>query len=351
MSFDEPNLDSVVLDDDVIEGAKRFHWGIHGLVGHDKEPTEFCCQFRKLKGCLGRNGSHDVVDVYGHDFHGKCAVQRVFLRCYSPKCRACFRKGWAKREADRGEARLVKLGTRFGLIEHGTVSVPLGEADRLLRMGVDEFKKYWRMVEALLLDCGVLGGLDMFHPARYNRVDGWHWSPHWHFLGVIVPSYGRCRRCTDRKCIGRNREFLRCSGFEAVVRRKCEVNKFIVKVFGRRGKEWVRYDLDGEVVTVLGDRDNIRGTLAYQLSHAGLILGSKRASVVHYFGVCSYRKLKVSVERRKQLCPICLDEFVHIRRCSDVDFELPSGSGIFVFDLCGSDGRERFIEAFASSER
>lgn len=236
-------------------------------------------------------------------------------------------------------------------MEHGTASPPLRDYDRLLKMNVKGFNAYCRRVENLLLKLGVVGAAIIFHPARYNPVDGWYWSPHWHFFGCIVPSYGRCRRCRNQVCKGRNREFLQCDGFEAVARRECEINGFIVRVFGRRGKEWIRYNFDGELVTVLGDKDNIRGTLAYQLSHAGLIVGSKRANVVHWFGVCANKALKVTIERRKQLCPICNKEFVQIRRCSDIDFELPAGSGVFIFDLCDADGKPRYIEAFADSER
>lgn len=175
-------------------------------------------------------------------------------------------------------------------------------------------------------------------------------SPHWHFLGFVVPSYGRCRRCTDRGCVGRNKEFLRCDGFEAVVRRMGEQDGFIVKVFGRRAKAWKRYVFDGKMVTVPSDKDNVFGTLSYQLSHAGFVVGSKRATVVRWFGVCSYRKLKVTVERRKRLCPICDAEFVQIRRLG-FDVDLPLGSGVHIVDLCGSDGEPRFIEAFAVSYR
>lgn len=341
-----------VLADKAFVSDAHFEWGIHTFAGHGKVGGEFCGHFKRLNGCLGRNGSHNVVDVAGHDFRGKVAIQSVFMRCYSPQCPICYDVGWARREAESGAGRLLEASKKFGLVEHGTASVPLRDYDRLLSMSVKEFKAYWRYVEGLLARRGVIGGVSMFHPVRYNPVDGWHWSPHFHFLGVLVPSYGRCRRCVDKVCLGRNREFERCkvNGFEAVTRRENLKDGFIVKIFARRGKAWKTYFMDGEKVRVAGDEDNIFGTLSYQLSHAGLIVGSKRASVVHWFGVCSYRALKVTVARRKQLCPICDEEFVQIRRLS-FDVDLPSGCGVHIVDGCGSDGEPLYVEAFAVSYR
>jgi hypothetical protein len=341
-----------VSSDDVLVRDLRFRWGIHELVGHGEVGAETCGHFKCSNGCLGQDGSHDRVDVYGHDFRDKVAIQSVFMRCYSPRCPTCYRTGWAMLVAERGTGRLLEASKKFGLVEHGTASVPLRDYDRLLSMSVKEFKAYWRYVEGLLARRGVIGGVSMFHPVRYNPVDGWHWSPHFHFLGVLVPSYGLCRRCVDKVCLGRNREFERCKvkGFEAVTRRENLKDGFIVKIFGRRGKAWKTYFMDGEKVRVAGDEDNIFGTLSYQLSHAGLVVGSKRASVVHWFGVCSYRALKVTVARRKQLCPICDEEFVQIRRLN-LDVALPDGCGVHVVDGCGADGEPYYVEMFGGSYR
>ena len=38
-----------------------------------------------------------------------------------------------------------------------------------------------------------------------------------------------------------------------------------------------------------------------------------RFHVATWFGVCSYRKLKVTYEKRKELCPICQSELVPLR--------------------------------------
>jgi hypothetical protein len=333
-----------------LTNLRRF--GIHELVGHGKEPSPSCGVFRRWGGCLGGEGAerHDVVDVYNHNFHGKVALQRILMRCYSARCPTCFKSGWAKREADRCEARLLEASKRFGLVEHGTISVPVWDSDRLLKMGVADFKVYWRKMEAVLVSLGVVGGVTMFHPTRYSPSRGLYWSPHWHFDGFVVPSYGGCRRCSVKKCMGKNREYERCDGFESKVRRENARSGLIIKVFGRRRKEWIEYVLDGERVRVFSDRDNVRGTLSYELGHAGLIVGSKRANVVHWFGVCAPRRLKVTVESRKQLCPICGWEFVHIR-CLSSDAPKPMGLGVHIVDLYGADGEPYYIEAFASSKR
>jgi hypothetical protein len=45
-------------------------------------------------------------------------------------------------------------------------------------------------------------------------------------------------------------------------------------------------------------------------------------------GVCSYGRLKVTVERRKRFCPICFEDLVRLRYCGDgfhVDEHLTNG--------------------------
>jgi hypothetical protein len=49
------------------------------------------------------------------------------------------------------------------------------------------------------------------------------------------------------------------------------------------------------------------------LNHSSIKRGVTRFHVASWFGVCSYRKLKVTVEKRKALCPICLHDLGGIR--------------------------------------
>ena len=156
-------------------------------------------------------------------------------------------------------------------------------------------------------------------------------------MGFIAGGYG-CRGC-KKYCLAHPE----CKGFEGVVRRLREKDGYVVKVMGRRGKRWSRYVLNGEKVTVVGNEDNVFGTAVYELGHAGIAVDAKRANVVCWFGVCSYRKLKVSVKLRKRLCPICADEFVRLRVLGSVD-DLPVGDDLFLVDGLDSSGEARFCE-------
>ncbi len=70
---------------------------------------------------------------------------------------------------------------------------------------------------------------------------------------------------------------------------------------------------DGWVVKVLGERKTAFGTAWYQLNHSSYDQTKKRFHIATWFGVCSYRKLKVTPEKRKELCPICQHELQDIK--------------------------------------
>jgi hypothetical protein len=63
----------------------------------------------------------------------------------------------------------------------------------------------------------------------------------------------------------------------------------------------------------MGERKTVFGTAWYQLNHASIKKNVKRFHVASWFGVCSYRKLKVTIEKRKDLCPICQHDLGAIR--------------------------------------
>jgi hypothetical protein len=62
----------------------------------------------------------------------------------------------------------------------------------------------------------------------------------------------------------------------------------------------------------LGERKSAFGTAWYQLNHASYDKTKKCFHIATWFGVCSYRKLKVTPEKRKEICPICQHELVYI---------------------------------------
>jgi hypothetical protein len=71
-------------------------------------------------------------------------------------------------------------------------------------------------------------------------------------------------------------------------------------------------------VRVLGERKTVGGTAWYQLNHASVRRGdnSKKSHVATWFGVCSYRKLKLINGKDvgiKHKCPICGNDLVRVR--------------------------------------
>jgi hypothetical protein len=144
------------------------------------------------------------------------------------------------------------------------------------------------------------GGSMIFHAFRYRnrRVSwesglrvGWYWNPHFHVLGFVGgEGYGKCRRCKGGDCYA-------CNGFEGVTRSE---NK-----------------KDGWLVKVLEKRKTVGGTAWYQLNHASIRRsGSKKSHAATWFGVGSYRKLKLINGKDvgiKHKCPICGGDLVRVR--------------------------------------
>jgi hypothetical protein len=291
-------------------------WGVHGgfsLVGNGNVTNSRCGTFGSYWGCL-RVELHDKITLDGHNHKGKVHVQKVFNSCDKPSCPLCYKMGWAVREAGKIEARLKEGSKRFGEVQHIIVALP---------------PKYWgltyedlrKLCLTVLLSRGVVGGATIFHGFRYNNAEearqkgvrmGWYWSPHFHVLGFILGGYGRCRACAHCR--------RGCGGF---VDRNYRLN-----------------EKDGCYVKVKGKRKTVGGTAWYQLNHATLRTDVKRPHVVTWFGVCSYRKLKVSPELRRRFCPICQHELERLRYFGSKDwfsgeFEKKSK---FEADYC-EDGR------------
>jgi len=275
-----------------------WEFGVYQLVGHGKQTNEKCGSFRKVVGC-SRVELHDKVvfgkDVRLVDCRGKGYFKPYFHSCDKPSCPVCYERGWAVREAKSIEFRLEQASKRFGLVEHIIVAFP---------------PKYWglsdealhSLCDRVLKSRGIIGGVKLFHGARYNSAEearlkgavfGWYWSPHFHVLGFIFGGY-KCRGC--KKCV------RGCGGF---VDRNYRLN-----------------EVDGVYVKVKGKRKSVFGTAWYQLHHATIRTDKKRFHVARWFGVCSYRKLKVSKELRvewnrlhRSKCPICGSDLVRHEYC------------------------------------
>ena len=265
-------------------------FGVFWLVGHGKQTNERCGTYRMVMGC-SRVELHDKV-VFGKngglvDCRSKGYFKPIFHSCNKPSCPICYERGWAVKEAKSVEFRLEQASKRFGLAEHIIVGVP---------------SKYWyldeekrlKIVKKALKIRGVIGGCFIPHGFRYDPIKQWYWIPHYHVLGFILGGYGKCRGCAKCK--------KGCGGFV--------------------DRNYRRNEIDGIYVKVKGKRKSVFGTAWYQLHHASFRTDKKRNNVVRWFGVCSYRKLKITKELRKEWdklhkpkCPICGSELVRHEYC------------------------------------
>jgi len=289
-------------------------YGDYQLVGNGEQTNEFCGKYIGLKGCL-RVDLHNLITLDGVNYAGKIFRRKVHHWCDKPSCPICFKSGWAVREAGNIEGRLKEASKRFGQIEHLTISVPVKD------YGLD-LKPLRLKVTKILRDVGVVGGVEIFHGFRYNLKRGWYWSPHFHVLCFILGGYSRCRNCSRKwNCLAG------CGGFD--------------------DRAWQLFQKDGYYVKVFGKRKTIFGTAWYQLNHSTIKKGVRRFHVATWFGNCSYRKLKVTVEMRKAVCPICRHELVRIRYFGDKAIITDRNSPCYEqdsFEDYEEDGRIVYVE-------
>ena len=317
---------------DFVEGEEGVEpledgWASFGefqLVGNGKVTNEFCGKFLGYKGCL-RVENHNKIIFNKHgvpvNCSGKVYIKIVHHYCDKPSCPACYRYGWAVRETCNVELRLAEASKRFGRVEHIVCSVP--SKDYRL-----SFEVLRRKVTEVLFGCGVFGGVLIFHGFRYDLKKHWYWSPHFHVLGFIRGGYARCRHCKGGNCYA-------CDGFEGRVYRCYRENGYIVKA--------------------LEERITVGGTAWYQLHHSTIRVNVKRPHACTWFGVCSYRKLKITVEKHKNLCPICNEETYKVlhygSRYIAKDRNAPDYVSWLYDDLFDSDGLLNWVEAVSGSSR
>jgi len=268
------------VDDSDLEPLPENSFGEYGdfqLVGHGKVTNGYCGKFRKLYGC-SRLDLHNLRTLDGERFKGKVYFKPTFYSCDKPSCPKCYRYGWSVREARSIEGRLAEASKRFGQVEHISCSVPHKDYG----LSFEAMRK--KAVEVLRAR-GVVGGALIFHAFRYDLHKYWYFSPHFHVLGFVLGGYGRCRNC-ERKwnCLAG------CGGFD--------------------DRNYQNFLKDGWHLKILGERESVYHTAWYQLHHSSIKKGVRRFRVVSWFGVASYRKLKVTVEYRKSICPICLHDLV-----------------------------------------
>ena len=163
-----------------------------------------------------------------------------------------------------------------------------------------------------------MGGMLIFHGFRYGPIKGWYWSPHFHVLGLVSGGYSRCRSCERKSNCDSD-----CDGFDS--------------------NRWKLYQKCEWYVKVFSKRKTVFGTAWYQLNHATYDSSVRNFHVATWFGVCSYRKLKITPENRKEVCPICKHELVQIRFVGD-GLEDYGDTKEFFDDFIDGNGRVRWIE-------
>jgi len=306
----EKNVLSDDFDGEPVENG-GFSFGNFELVGHGEVTNENCGRFSGYHyGCLRVDLHNKVIfDKDGKRINcaNKVYAKPFFHSCDKPSCPICYKYGWAVREARRIEARLAEASKRFGLVEHIIATFP----PKYYHLTYEQLRL--KAVE-ILKSRGVVGGVLIFHGFRYNKREYWYWSPHFHVLGFVLGGY-RCRSCKIVRKTGKcGIENVNCSGF---------VNR-----------NYRCYEKDGCIVKVKGKRKTVMGTAWYQLNHASVKKGVKRFHVATWFGNCSYRKLKVTAEMRKSVCPICKHDLEKLRyNGAKLDVWILSYGGAFFADF------------------
>jgi len=317
------------IDNVVPVETPAIEFGDFILVGHGEVTNENCGVFRSHWGCL-RVDLHNrvkMVKVYDREKKkdvvvstvGKGYVRKVFRSCDKPSCPICYKYGWAGRQARKVELRLAELSKGY-VDSKGNKHSGLGQVEHIV---VTFPKKFWVLgYEVLKNKCSkvlsnrdVIGGFAIFHGFRYNLRQYWYWSPHWHVLGFLRGGY-KCRSCKKIEKTGKcGIENRNCDGF---------VNR-----------NYREFEKDGCIVKVKGLRKTVRGTARYLLDHSCIRKGVKRPHAGVWFGVCSYRKAKIKVEKKGCTCPICKCELVKLRNFGGDDFDGHEGF-VRVFDEHGN---------------
>ena len=287
------------------------------LVGHGEQTNPYCGMYAGLKGCLNvEKHNKAVFDKNGALVNCSGKIFRRIIRnsCNRPSCPVCY-ISWAMREAKKIAFILGEASKQHGKVEHILISVPVQDYDL-------DYKALRRKVIKVAKDRGIIGGSIICHAFRYNRIKKWYLSIHFHILGFIFGGYGKCRYCKRK-----NNCLAGCGGFDDVSWRKFQKDRYYVKV-----------------LDPLHERRNVRKTASYELGHCTIKKNVRNFRAVTYFGVASYRKLKISAEARarfeesrRQKCELCGSELVDIRYL---------GSKPFVTDRLSPDFKRDSFENY-----
>jgi len=289
----EEVLKGEVKSPSALEGG-GFRFGVYELVGHGKQTNHWCGTFGKFLACSRRELHNrmmfDVKTGSLVDFSGKADVLPVFRSCDNFRCPVCYERGASVREADNINFRLGWVSKRldrvaFGDVEHVIVSVD----PKYWGWDEEKIRKY---VLKGLKNRGVVGGCLIPHWARFDH-EKWRWrlGVHYHVLGFIRGGMRKCRGCSYVNDKGSRFFCEGCEGYYGVSKKCWKSDRLIVEVKDRR--------------------KSVFGSAWYQLHHATIRI-DKRSHLVKWFGICSYRKMKIPKEARKDYdrerkpkCRIC----------------------------------------------
>lgn len=275
------------------------------LPGNRPKIAKVTCGRWMWRGCLEyeRHGKKMVsgqLRLTGGMAKAQDVVEKYELSCGQLSCPICYEKACGKL-AVRVHYRMSQFKRGWGSTKyyHWAVSVPL-----------NLYYRDWRELRTLAYKiskmAGIQGGSVIYHHLRsYNEEDleedleagfnwikapaSWYYSPHFHVLGV---------------------------GFTS------------------KNKVEHTYKKTGWIVKNLGERESLKATAQYQLSHAYIPL---RGHALTWFGCMSYNKLKVGpLPLQEHNCPECGSKF---RKLDFVSLEakaivesMVKGNGVYRFD-------------------
>jgi len=257
--------------------------------GGEVTDPDTCGKFKRWRGCLDV-ATHESVGVSG------VFTRKIHYSCGKLTCPLCTRTGWAMKEARKIEARLKVASERLGLpVEHISINFDPKW------FGIGDEKVLRKMALKACEDLGIVAGDLIFHGSRHRRFErmngeatgewngfrqfGTDWSPHYHDLGFVKGGY-TCREC-NRKC------FEGCGNFNDRRWQYSKKTGIYVKVIVHNERKYE-------------ERRSIKLTAWYQLHHASIKRGAKRAHVGTYHGLVGYRNMgKVKVPKETGFCPIC----------------------------------------------
>jgi len=231
-----------------------------------------------VNGKKGSVGLHGCLNKEAHP--GEVYIKQYHDYCERASCPVCY-KIWLNRTTQNMAHRLKEAQEVFKYegrlaktrLIHTTISPSRDEAEDW--MTEEGYKKSRRKAQRIAKRAGFTGGAMIPHPYRERCGDCggtigfktktctecgsnnivWYWSPHFHLIG-----------------------------------------------FG-----WIHgskeiYEKTGWIVKNHGIRNDVEGTIYYQLSHCGIKEGTHAIS---WFGVMSYKSIKTSPLRWENTAPVC----------------------------------------------